>query len=449
MFLEHQAGLTRGVIVTDDTTSGINPLLSRRNFLRAGVLGAAGAGVVMYAGRQAPNAVAAPGFTPTKSVDVHLAATDGWVSMPDSAPADPPYWPDPYAPAPYNMYVFGFRNVTGLSDAQVIGQKGRAQISAPVLAFDEGSEVKVGLTNLGLAQRPDLIDGHTLHWHGFNNAIPIFDGVPEMSAAVPIGKTMIYYYRPTDPGTYMYHCHFEDVEHVQMGMTGLVYIRPKMNNGANRYVFNDPATRYDREFPIFLTENMPEGHYRDAHIQITDWAAYNSGFGLMNGRAWPDTIVTNPQTTDSALGQNFDPLATYPAGSQGERLQFQPQTSLIHVNAGETVLLRIASLGSLVHTLTLDGVSMKVIGSDALQLKGADGTDNSYVTNSIDCGPGESRDVLFTAPDPGVYKLYDRDFYNLSNQGSGGYGGMMTNIVVEPPGTLPAQPLQPFTPGVR
>ena len=92
---------------------------------------------------------------------------------------------------------------------------------------------------------------------------------------------------------------------------------------------------------------------------------------------------------------------------------------------------------------------MHVIGSDALQLTGADGTDNSYVTNSIDCGPGESRDVLFTAPDPGTYKLYDRNFYNLSNQGASGYGGMMTNVVVEPPGTLPAQPLQPFTPGVR
>jgi len=435
--------------VTDDITSGINPLLSRRNFLRAGVLGAAGAGVAVYAGRQASTAVAAPGFTPTKTVNVHLAATDGWVSMPDSAPAMPPYWPDNLAPAPYNMYVFGFRNVTGLSDAEVITQKGWAQISAPVLAFDEGTEVKVSLTNLGMAQRPDLVDGHTMHWHGFNNALPIFDGVPEMSASVPIGKTMVYYYRPTDPGTYMYHCHFEDVEHVQMGMTGLVYVRPKLNNGTNKYVFNDPATRYDREFPIFVSENQPEGHYRDAHIQITDWAAYNSGFGLMNGRAWPDTIVKNTQTSDAALGGNFDPLATYPAGSQGDRLKYQPQTSLIEANAGEIVLLRMANLGSSRHTLTMDGVPMKVIGADADQLKGADGNDNSYVSNSIDIGPGESRDVLFTAPEPGTYKLYDRDFYNLSNQGGNGYGGIMTNVVVSAANTLPAQPVQPFTPGVR
>ena len=43
------------------------------------------------------------------------------------------------------------------------------------------------------------------------------------TASVPIGKSITYLYRPTDPGTYMYHCHFEDVEHVQMGMTGLLY----------------------------------------------------------------------------------------------------------------------------------------------------------------------------------------------------------------------------------
>ena len=77
--------------------------------------------------------------------------------------------------------------------------------------------------------RPDLSDGHTLHWHGFGNAIPLFDGVPEMCVSIPIGRDLTYFYQPHDPGTYMYHCHFEDVEHVQMGMTGHVFVRPKQN----------------------------------------------------------------------------------------------------------------------------------------------------------------------------------------------------------------------------
>ena len=34
----------------------------------------------------------------TARVDMHLVGTDGWVSMPAAAPADPPFFPDPYAP---------------------------------------------------------------------------------------------------------------------------------------------------------------------------------------------------------------------------------------------------------------------------------------------------------------------------------------------------------------
>ena len=82
------------------------------------------------------------------------------------------------------------------------------------------------LTNLGLAIRPDLIDAHTLHFHGFRNALPIFDGEPHSSVGVPIVRDLTYFYKPHDPGTYMYHCHFEETEHVHMGMVGGCFIKP-------------------------------------------------------------------------------------------------------------------------------------------------------------------------------------------------------------------------------
>ncbi len=112
---------------------------------------------------------------------VHLAATDGWVSIADPARTPPigGFWPDPVAPAGRDLYVFGFRDVSGMSDADVKAQRGKAQISAPILAFDEDTHNYVTLTNLGLLQRPDLTDGHTVHFHGFQNAIPLFDGVPD------------------------------------------------------------------------------------------------------------------------------------------------------------------------------------------------------------------------------------------------------------------------------
>jgi FtsP/CotA-like multicopper oxidase with cupredoxin domain len=422
------------------TDSRSFPGLSRRSFLT----GSAGvAGSVLVGGRliggaplahaaTSPAAVAAAVTHPKKLM--HLVGTDGWVAMPDDAPPDPPFFPDSLAPAGgFNTYVFGFRDVTGMTAAQVSAQRGKAQISAPMLSFNEEDDIFITLTNLGLAQRPDLFDGHTLHWHGFVNAIPLFDGVPELSLAVPVGRDFTYFYRPHDAGTYMYHCHFEDVEHVQMGMTGMVFIRPKQNGTSiayqgrthTKFAYNDGdgSTGYDREFAFMLTELWSAAHYRDAHIQVNDWTDYDPSFYLLNGRSYPDTLADNGDPLSAAAG----------------RLQYQPISSLIKCNQGEQVLLRLSSLGYENHAMTVDNIDLKVVAKDASLLKGRDGVENYLTTNTVDVGPGESRDVIFTAPAPGEYLLYDRKYSYLSNGGGTGYGGMMTKILVGAPGTYGPQ----------
>ena len=407
--------------------------IGRRGFL-AGGLGLAGAVVAggALANRQpAGETVQLAAASRGTGKAVHLAGTDGWVSMadPTKAPHIGSFWPDALAPAPRDMYVFGFRDVTGLDAAGVKAQRGKAQISAPLMWFDQDTDNRVTLTNLGLQVRPDLVDGHTIHWHGFQNAIPLFDGVPELSISVPIGRDFTYFYRPHDPGTYMYHCHFEDVEHVQMGMTGVVFVRPSQNTGpignpTTKFAYNDGdgSTKYDREFAILLTEVWAEAHYRDAHIQVTDWTDYKPSFWAMNGRTYPDT-----------LAPNGDPLT----GSG--RLQYQPNSSLITCNAGESVLLRLASLGYQNHSMTVDGIDLTIVGKDAGLLKDAGGGKHYITTNTVDLGPGESRDVLFTAPAPGTYLLYDRSYAYLNNAGGAGPGGQQTEIRVSPAGTLPPQ----------
>ena len=412
--------------------------LSRRSFLTAGagVAGAAFLGARLIAAPAAnastrvASAAAAAAAHPQKSV--HLAGTDGWVSMPQNAPADPPFFPDSLAPNPFNTYVFGFRDVTGLSSTEVAAQRGKAQISAPMMSFDEEDDVTITLTNLGLLQRPDLFDGHTLHWHGFVNAIPLFDGVPELSLAVPVGRDLSYFYRPHDAGTYMYHCHFEDVEHVQMGMTGMVFVRPKQNrapvNGdptGTKYAYNDGdgSTRYDREFAFMITELWSAAHYRDAHIQVSNWTDYDPSFWLLNGRGYPDTIAANGNPLRTTAG----------------RLQYQPISSAITCNSGDRVLLRMSNLGYQNHAMSVDTIDLQIVAKDASLLKGRDGTTNYLTTNTVDVGPGESRDTIFVAPGPGEYLLYDRQYSYLNNGGGPGYGGMMTKILVLPSGTLPPQ----------
>jgi FtsP/CotA-like multicopper oxidase with cupredoxin domain len=404
--------------------------LNRRDFLKYAGGAVAVAGTMNWAGKVLmPEAATAQAVPP----DLYLAGTDGWIYLPPT-PAIPPFHPDVLAPSPFTTYIFGFRNITGLDATQKANQKNKAQHSAPLFWVDQyngSNEFRVQLTNLGLALRPDLFDAHTLHWHGFRNVIPFFDGEPTGSVAVPTGRDFTYAYRPRDPGTYMYHCHVEDVEHVHMGMNGLVFVRPLLGP---KFLYNDVLTGFDREFAMFLSEVWAESHWADAHIQLPEWSDYRADFSLLNGRVYPDTLAPNGSIDpfNPVSDANGDLIA--PAGHP--ELQYQPHSSLVNCNAGDRVALRFANLGFREQAMTLAGLQMKVVGRDATPMKGRDGTDTSYETDTINIGPGESFDVLFTAPPhqgPGAYDtymLYNRNYTRSNNLAPNGFGGQATEIRV-------------------
>ena len=416
--------------------------LSRRDFLKlagAGLLATGGAGLLKSFLLPEVGALA-QGEIPDKV----FAATDGWIHLP-TTPAIPPFHPDNLAPDPiFTTYVFGFRDVTGQSETQILNQKMKAQHSAPMFWLREGEEFKLQLRNLGLQMRPDLTDAHTVHFHGFKNAIPFFDGEPSSSVSVPMNRAFTYVYRPHDAGTYMFHCHVEDVEHVHMGMNGLVYVRPAQDGNTSfypsgKYVYNDGdgVTGFDREFGLHLSEVWAESHWADSHIQLPEWSDYKPDFSLINGRVYPDTLAPN--------GMGFDANGDLIAPSGSPHLQYQPISSLITCNAGERVLLRFSNLGFMQASMTLDGILMHVVGKDATLLRGGDGTDLTYYTNTITIGAGESFDVIFTAPPhsggsgPDTYLLYNRNFGRSHSQGAFGEGKQMTEVRVYPAGSLPTQ----------
>ena len=387
---------------------------TRREFLRSTGLGAAGvaAGGGLYAA--ARGASAAPG----PQVKLALAATDGHIILPNR-PGDQP------------VYIFGFAPVSPATMSvadQVTNLKNKAQHPAPLLDFKQDNDVYITLTNLGFAGRPDLTDSHTIHWHGFRTPSVLFDGVPEVSIAVPIQRQFTYFYRPHNAGTYMYHCHMEDVEHVQMGMTGIVFVRPSMGD---RFAYNDASTAFTREFAILLNEVWTTAHDNDETIQESIFTDYAPTYFTLNGRVYPQTILPND-----------DPS-----------LPSQPISSLVQINAGDRVLLRLANLGYQQHAMQLPGIAMRVVGEDATLRRSPGGVDTSYVTETLYIGPGEARDVLFTAPAfnasapvttdaSGTHNTYlfkNRNVARLSNNGAAGAGGMMTEVRVYPAGTLAPQ----------
>jgi len=454
--------------------------ISRRDFLKiagGAAFAVAGASAIPQVFRRVlrPVSVAEAQGTPP---DLYFAGTDGWISMPPSPPIGF-YFPDDLAPPSLDTYIFGFRNITGLDATQITNQKMKAQHSAPLFWVNEyngSNEFRLQLTNLGLQIRPDLTDSHTVHWHGFRNIIAFYDGEPTGSVSVPVGRNFTYVFRPRDPGTYMYHCHVEDVEHVHMGMTGLVFVRPLQNGNTSlypsgKYAYNDGdgSTGYDREFAMFISEVWAEAHWCDSHIQLPDWSDYRADFNLLNGRAYPDTVAPNAALVLPGDVSQQSPDGNYytvPYRRDGDGdligpdsrpdLQYQPLSSLITCQPGERVLLRFANLGFREAAMTMAGIQMRVIGRDATLMRGLtssglrDGADTSYETDTILIGAGESFDVIFTAPDFSgdsgssglgydTYVLYNRRLTQVSNLSDGGFGGQRTEVRVYPGGLASQQ----------
>ena len=418
---------------------------SRRDFLRA-----VGAGALLTATTGGVAATLGRGlFTPASAATttLSLVATDGSMSVPGRE-GNP-------------LYIFGFVPVDpALSVSQLIATyKGHAKITAPTLNFLQNDDMKITLTNLGLVQRPDLTDAHTIHWHGFDVPSPLNDGVPEVSVAVPIGKQLTYFYRPHREGTYMYHCHFEDVEHVQMGMTGIVFVRPLQDGssigGFTKFAYNDGdgSTGYHRHFAILLNELWTNFHDGDRDIQESIATDYDPQWFTLNGRVYPQTVL--PNDADAVAAGRDDLRVPTPNPNYDDAIDYsQPNSALIQVNPGDRVLLRLANLGYQQHAMQLPGIPMHVVGQDASLLRSG-AVDTSYWTNTLYIGPGEARDVLFDAPAHNaarpsgtdgrgaynVYHLKNRDWRRLTNFGADppGPGGMMTEVRVY------ASPLPPQT----
>lgn len=340
---------------------------------------------------------------------IHLAAGDGFVNMTDG----------------HLQYIFGFSDVTGTLPENVMSTGMlAANFPGPTIKIKEGTDVYLTLTNVGMIMRPDLFDPHSVHFHGFPNASPIFDGEPMASLSINMGNSLTYYYEAPDPGTYMYHCHVEATEHMQMGMLANLWVTPLQDGtilgGCNsaQYVYNDGdgSTCYDVDFPIQLSGFDSVFHDLHIGVQPLPFAMMKDNYPMINGRGYPDTV---------------NPLSLTPPADNGG-IPSQNTSSLITATAGQKILLRVSSLATVdFFSLTALGIPMKVVGKDARILRSSTGTNLSYTTSSVNLGGGQSYDIILDTAGvtPGTYFLYTTDLNYLSNN-TEDYGGIMTEIVI-------------------
>ena len=355
----------------------------------------------------------------------HLGAGDGFARMADDK----------------ELYGFSFNDLTG-SAANLAIDKGilNANFPGPTMEFNEGDEVYLTLTNVGMLIRPDLFDPHTVHFHGFPNASSTFDGVPESSISVNAGFSLTYYYNVVEPGTYMYHCHVEAAEHMQMGMLGNLYVNPKQNgtlynvddgtlDGKNftKFVYNDGdgSTGYDVVVPIQIGSFDSTFHDNSQAVQPLPFAEMHDDYPLLNGRGYPDTLLAGG--LDVLPGGEKESAGVTSSGDSSQQV-----STVITATAGQKILLRISNLNvTQFNTLATTGLTMQVVGAGAHILRGPGGKDLYYETNSVTLGGGEAVDVLIdtTGVAAGTYFLYSTNLNELSNGGQD-FGGMMTEIVI-------------------
>ena len=384
------------------------------------------------------------------------------------------------------------RTIDGHVDARQVMDVGvmNGNIPAPLMAIDEDDEFFLTLTNVGMIMRPDLFEQHTVHFHGYPNASAFYDGVPDASVAINIAASFTYYYLAPDAGTYFWHCHITPPEHLQMGMVGQLYVRPRQDRvlstktlysalqaqqtdlrtkcdsttdilcsnplpfvaagsspptatgGFNAttaqatklYAYNDGdgSTYYDVEYPLQLHGFDPNFHFVGMTFNPEGFADMKDKYFLINGRSYPDTVSPGPLQTQSADTVNHFS---------------QPLAAIINIPAGQRALLRISDLNvSEYHTLASLGVPMQVIGYNAKLLRDQAGNNLFYTTNSITLGGGESLDVILdtcvvrtTPADPsstcttampkGTYYLFTPNLDHLSNDAEN-FGGQMTEVRV-------------------
>jgi hypothetical protein len=433
-----------------------------------------------------------------------IAGTDGFATMGDG----------------HQIYLFGFAPLSGIQDITTGKAWGGTQVAsvfnqnetnpngakaepaaimntgvlyanapAPLITIDEDDELFLTLSNVGQIMRPDLFEQHTVHFHGYPNASSFFDGVPDASVAINIAGSFSYYYTAPDAGTYFWHCHIAPPEHLQMGMVGQLFVRPRQNrlaggasladalktaniaNGANvtgaidgtcsdilctgatplptdqtkthvagnKYAYNDGdgTTRYDVDVPIQMMGFDPNFHFVGMTFNPEAFSDMKDKYFLLNGRSYPDTINGNVNN-GGALGTDGNPLPNGPLATQqsdGASRPSQPLHSLITLDkvSAPRALLRISNLSvTEFSTLATIGIPMTVIAQNARLLRDMAGNNLYYDTNSITMGGGESTDVILDASNvpTGTYFLYSTNLDHLSNDAEN-FGGMMTEIVVQ------------------
>ena len=325
-------------------------MVTRREFLRlvsaatAGAVGTAGLSTTAVAGQQRASRQSAEVRQGPEASDNARVITPNGISMP---------YEEIDGVKVYHLVAepIDHQFAEGL-DANLWGYNGRSP--GPTIEAVEGDRVRIYVSNR-------LPAPTTVHWHGI---VPIpngMDGVAGLNQEpIPPGETFRYEFDVEQPGTFMYHPHFDELTQMAMGMNGLLVVHPRDE---------EPV---DRDFAMMLAEwHIPAGASRPDPGEMIDF-----NLATINSKVFPAT----------------EPLVA---------------------EVGDRVRLRLGNLSIMGHhPMHLHGHTFEITATEGGRIPQTARWPDSTVLVPV----GAIREVEFVAEHPGDWAFHCHLLHHLMNQ---------------------------------
>ena len=261
-----------------------------------------------------------------------------------------------------------------LPDVAVEAYAYNRQVPGPRLQLTEGDHVRINFRNA-------LPESTTVHWHGL--ILPNeMDGPAKVTQdPVPPGGSYTYEFDVGQSGTYFYHSHDHPDRQQALGLYGALLIAPKDSAA---------EVKADIDYTIQLQEWLKR-----------EWLTYPAM--LMEG-ALPNYFTIN--------GKAY------------------PSTDTVAMKVGQTIKIRfIGTNNNFVHPMHVHGGPFEVVAVDGVNLK--DGA--RYQADTVNVGPGQRFDVLWTARKPGKWLVHCHIPHHTANNNveQRGGGGLMLVLKVQ------------------
>ena len=244
----------------------------------------------------------------------------------------------------------------------------------PTIEAIEGDRVRIIVKN-------ELPEPTSIHWHGIELPNDQDGAAPETQRAIMPGEEYTYEFTLYQSGTVMYHSGFNVMRQDHMGLNGTFVIHPK------KY-----ETPIDKDFVIMLQQwaILPGNEYINLITMDFNWFTFNG--------------------------------------------QAAPNIPVLTVNQGDRVSIRFSNIIMDSHPIHIHGYIWTQVGTEggpispSAQIKGS----------TILVSAGNTRDVEFTAWNPGIWRLHCHKLHHIVNahaevpMGYMEHGGMFTLLHVIP-----------------